>query len=396
MRWCSRPSSFSRRRNSRLYNGRGFCSNVTLSAHYGTTGIARVIREYAKWAVETGCGVPTIVSKSLDLAPAYPQQMPGRKLTIETGDILFLFDWMGNEPATFIRLMEAAVQKGAHVVLGLHDILPFMYPGLFSADTGPALRTLVDRGISLADGIVTVSRCAAEDIRAYIVESGLPYRPGLGIGWNHLGADFQSAEPAGEVDPKLAGVFKSTPVFLMVGTVEPRKGHRTALAAFDRLWRDGADVCCLIIGGMYWNARSIGEEIRAHPEFGRRLFWFDEASDADVAYAYRHATSLIFASLSEGFGLPLVEAAKFGLPIIASDITVFREIAGDAASYFEALDAESLAARLRESLAGKRIPPLFPVRTWHELALDLFTLLRSENYQLALPPHVSLPASVAS
>ena len=97
----------------------------------------------------------------------------------------------------------------------------------------------------------------------------------------------------------------------------------------------------------------------AFAEFGRRLFWFDEVSDADVAYAYRHATSLIFASLSEGFGLPLVEAAKFGLPIIASDITVFREIAGDAASYFEALDAEFLAARLRESLAGKEFRHYF-------------------------------------
>ncbi len=317
-------------------------------------------------------------------------------LTIEPGDILFLFDWMADEPATFIRLMKAAAEKGARVVLGLHDILPFIYPGLFSPDVPAALRALVDTGVSLADGIVTVSRSSADDIRAFIIEAGLPFRPGLGIGWNHLGADFQNGAAAGEVDPKLAGLFQSAPVFLMVGTVEPRKGHRTALAAFDKLWRDGADIRYLIVGGMYWSGRSIGEEIRAHPEFGRRLFWFDEAGDADLAYVYRHAASLIFASLSEGFGLPLVEAAKYGLPIIASDIAVFREIAGDGASYFEALGADSLAARIRESMAGKRIPPSFPVRTWHESALDLFALLRSGNYQFALPSRVPSPASLAS
>ena len=91
---------------SRLYNGRGdFCSNVTFSAHYGTTGIADVIREYAKWAVETR------LRRSHDRveiprsgAGLSATDAPGRELTIETGDILFSLRLDGERTGHFHSL----------------------------------------------------------------------------------------------------------------------------------------------------------------------------------------------------------------------------------------------------------------------------------------------------
>ena len=91
----------------------------------------------------------------------------------------------------------------------------------------------------------------------------------------------------------------------------------------------------------------LARRIRTHPELGRRLTWFEAGSDAELDYAYRHASALIFASRCEGFGLPLVEAMQCGLPALASDIPVFREIGGDYPVYFDPDDAASLRNAIR-------------------------------------------------
>ena len=69
-------------------------------------------------------------------------------------------------------------------------------------------------------------------------------------------------------------------------------------------------------------------------EAGKRLHWFNQAIDADLNALYNGCTALLAVSLDEGFGLPLIEAAKHGLPILARDIPVFREIAGRACRIF--------------------------------------------------------------
>ena len=83
----------------------------------------------------------------------------------------------------------------------------------------------------------------------------------------------------------------------------------------------------MMFGRPGWRLDRLARRIRKHPQFGQRLIWFETGSDAELDYAYRHASALIFASRCEGFGLLLVLAMHYGLPVIASDIPVFREIA---------------------------------------------------------------------
>ena len=108
----------------------------------------------------------------------------------------------------------------------------------------------------------------------------------------HSGANIDAAtlssglpEP---VDGRLAEMVVR-PCFLMVGTVEPRKGHLQTLAAFDRLWEVGVDARLIIVGTEGWKAlpdhqrRNIPEivyQLRSHPESGKRLFWLQDVSDA--------------------------------------------------------------------------------------------------------------------
>jgi glycosyltransferase involved in cell wall biosynthesis len=113
------------------------------------------------------------------------------------------------------------------------------------------------------------------------------------------------------------------------------------------------------------------ERLLNHHELGRRLFWLEGISDEYLEKVYAASTCLIAASEGEGFGLPLIEAAQHGIPIIARDIPVFREIAGDYAFYFRNTESGVLACAIRDWLAlfeAGRHPKsnALPRLTWRE------------------------------
>jgi glycosyltransferase involved in cell wall biosynthesis len=83
--------------------------------------------------------------------------------------------------------------------------------------------------------------------------------------------------------------------------------------------------------------------LRKHPRLGKQLFWLEGVSDEMLGDLYARSSCLLAASEGEGFGLPLIEAAQAKLPIIARDIPVFREVAGDHAFYFAGMAPDALA-----------------------------------------------------
>ncbi len=124
----------------------------------------------------------------------------------------------------------------------------------------------------------------------------------------------------------------------------------------------------------------IVERLRQHPELGRRLFWLKGIDDAYLQHVYQASACLLAASEGEGFGLPLIEAARYGLPVIARDIPVFREVAQDGAWYFSGAGSAPLAASLRGWLArfaAGTHPPSgqVPQRSWRDNAAQLMRLL---------------------
>ena len=148
-------------------------------------------------------------------------------------------------------------------------------------------------------------------------------------------------------------------LILMVGTIEPRKGSLETLNAFDVLWKEGVEANLVIVGREGWTSlpdemrRNIPETIkrlRTHPERQNYLFWLEGISDEYLEQVYAASTGLIAASHGEGFGLPLIEAAQYRLPIIARDIPVFREVAGEHAYYFEATSPDELGRSVKSWL----------------------------------------------
>jgi glycosyltransferase involved in cell wall biosynthesis len=212
------------------------------------------------------------------------------------------------------------------------------------------------------DGAICISATVAEELSAWLkiekFEQRLPFR----INWFHLGADLENSNPTSGLPkkaPETLAQLGNRPSFLMVGTIEPRKGYLQTLEAFTKLWEEGIDINLVIVGNEGWKSlpedmrRTIPEIIkllRNHPECNKRLFWLEGISDEYLEKVYATSACLIAASEGEGFGLPIIEAAAHHMPIIARDIEVFREVANENALYFSGDSASNLADVIKKWL----------------------------------------------
>jgi glycosyltransferase involved in cell wall biosynthesis len=250
----------------------------------------------------------------------------------------------------------------------------------------------------VAEGAVCISRAVANELAEWIdcnrPDRFHPFR----VGWFHLGADIESSAPTTGL-PDEAELILSTlskqPSFLMVGTVEPRKGHSQTLSAFEQLWAKEININLVIVGKQGWMVEALVERLNQHPELGKRLIWLDGISDEYLNKVYAACTCLIAASEGEGFGLPLIEAAQKKLPIIARDITVFREVAGEHTFYFKGLEPEYLAIAIQRwlTLYENEAHPLaeaMPWQTWKQSAEKLLVTILQDEWLHIIEPVESL------
>lgn len=185
----------------------------------------------------------------------------------------------------------------------------------------------------------------------------------------------------------------------MVGTVEPRKGHIQTLKAFELLWRQGVNVNLVLVGKHGWLSEEATRQIRNHDEIGKRFFWLDRASDEYLENIYGASACLIASSEGEGFGLPLIEAARHELPIIARDLAVFQEIAGDHAFYFSGALPDDLAQAVTawlELFKDQAQPKStgIPWLTWQQSTQQLLTFVRQPSSDVDAQRHSPTPQAV--
>jgi glycosyltransferase involved in cell wall biosynthesis len=147
--------------------------------------------------------------------------------------------------------------------------------------------------------------------------------------------------PFPDPDPSLV---PDAPFLLAVGSINPRKGVETLVEAFARA--ELPSVTRLVLAGPDgWNAARVLEAIRAH-DLGDRVIRLGRVTDAQLAALYGSCLAVCVASVAEGFGLPVLEAAAQGAPVVASDLSVFRELDGAVALYAQPGDAHDWAAQL--------------------------------------------------
>jgi glycosyltransferase involved in cell wall biosynthesis len=313
------------------------------------------------------------------------------------GDILLCVDLTGDimvqasKDGIYDMLREVEVKR----VPIIYDILPLRKPEYFPPGESDHFREWFDCVLEM-DECTCISSAVADDVEKFITEHYNLSKNNLKISAFHLGADINRSAPTLGIPDnaeKVLDKLSKTKTFLMVGTLEPRKGHLQAIKAFSRLWQEGYEYNLVIVGREGWKhlpdemRRTIPEicnTIVNHEELGRHLFWLDGISDEYLEKVYEISTCLIFASEGEGFGLPLIEAAKKKLPILARDIPVFREIAGDHAYYFSGLRPEDLSSAVEKwaSLYESEKHPKsddMPWQTWKDSARQLLAAIGITN-----------------
>lgn len=331
----------------------------------------------------------------LPLAPA-----DDAPIDVQPGDLFLGLDLMMHGTQQNEARLARLRDLGVRVFFVVYDLLPVLQPDMFpfgaEADFAAWLATIA----RVSEGLLCISRAVAEELGDWL-DAHPPRRADpLRLGYFHLGADIGASAPSTGLPDNAATVLAavaSRPTLLMVGTVEPRKGHAQALAACDLLWRDGVELNLVIVGKHGWMVDELAATLRGHAANGSRLFWLPGVSDEMLLKLYEGASALLAASVGEGFGLPLIEAAQHGLPIIARALPVFREVAGDHALYFDGLTADALAATLRDwlrMLQKNEVPPstALPWLTWEASARQLTAAALTPDWRRLVLPQAQRPA----
>ncbi len=270
-------------------------------------------------------------------------------------------------------------RRNVAIYFVIYDLITINHPEFFVTGAKELFSSWLQT-ITQYNAAICISESVKTDLQAWCAKENVN---NFTAQYFHLGADLHhpitSQENSTNSKPLLSNITKGKN-FLMVGTVEPRKGHLQTLLAFEILWQKNHDINLIIVGKRGWLMEDLIEKITHHPELNQHLFWFPEADDELLEKIYTRSICLIAASEAEGFGLPLVEAAQHKIPIIARDIAVFREVAAQYAYYFIGKTAEDLADTIinwLELYKNNRHPKSnnMPWLTWEESANQLLRLI---------------------
>lgn len=373
-----------------------------LCQHDSATGVQRVVRSYLyHLLVSPPAGFhvrPVFASQTQGYQ--YANQYTSRLLNqdyMETqdtpihwqrGDVFFGLDMQHHVQLAHFSLFDRLREDGVTVKFLVHDLLPIQLANLFKDNNAKELHEQWLSMIAKQDEAICVSKATADALDDWLKQNSVFKNSNFIINWVHNGADLDGSKPSvGLADnaTEILEILNSRPTFLVVSTLEPRKGQEQILNAIELIWSEGIDVNLTFVGSQGWKVDELAERIARHHENGKRLFWLKGISDEYLQKIYRASTCLIAASINEGFGLSLIEAANYGVPVIARDIPVFREVAGDAAFYFQGISGEDLAESIKKwiNLNENGIAPASDAMTWNtwqQSTEQLKSILVEQNY----------------
>jgi glycosyltransferase involved in cell wall biosynthesis len=306
-------------------------------------------------------------------------------VVLEPGSVLFELDTVWNNTWVDRADLYARLRaQGVHVAAVVYDLLPQQHPEWFE----PSLVRVSDRTIAAqatyAELVLAISEHTATSFTRWATARGVRAMTPQVIA---LGADAAAA--SGTPAP-LPAELEGARYVLTVGTVEPRKNHATLLDAVDRLLADDPDVHLVVVGRPGWHNEAVLERLEAHPSLGRHLHWYRAAGDDLLATLYAHARVVAVASITEGYGLPVIEAMAHGVPVVASDGGALVEAGGDLVDHVGALDVDAWVATLGrylrdDDLVAERRASLRSYRppTWSDTGRQVADALVA---RFAVPP----------
>jgi glycosyltransferase involved in cell wall biosynthesis len=320
-----------------------------------------------------------------------PLGLGRRRIRARAGDIFLGLDLSAHIVPRHTAQFQAWRSAGMRSAFLIYDLLPIRHPEWFSDRSANFFRQWASTLATHADVLACISENVANEVRTWLAETGhanseLPYPKVSAI---KLGVPMAAMPQAGELSPDEQSILawaRSGHTIIMVGTIEPRKGHDQVLGAFEHLWKKypNDEWNLLIIGRPGWKTEKLQESISRNPFNGVKLQWIRDSDDNFLNELYKACSGAVVASRGEGLGLPLLEAARLGKPVLARDLAVFREIAPDGVCFFKADTADGLASALRGWRDKGQHTSLAPSLTgWRRGAEQLMQVLTGLSHEKA-------------
>ncbi|MXV51309.1 glycosyltransferase [Pedobacter sp. HMF7647] len=302
------------------------------------SGVQRYAFELTKGLIAKGSNVKILVPNFFDIKSTEIND----RFFVSTGDFKNTNLWEQVHLPLFFRKRKSSLLINLcntgpvlikNQIVCLHDIAFFKNPQWYSRAFYLYYKFLIPLIVRNSKHIVTVSEFSKDEITGRFRFAANK----ISVIYNAPAKIFTI--PADKL------ILKKDDFFLFVGSFDPRKNLITLLKAFES---DKLKKFKLIVVGK--RSASFRDQKLIIPD---NVTILDNCNDEDLSVLYKHASGLINCSIYEGFGLPLVEAMSSGCPLVLSDIPVFREIAGDRASYFDPISSDSIVHAIK-SLADKK------------------------------------------
>lgn len=221
----------------------------------------------------------------------------------------------------------------------VHDLIPITHPQFCRAGEDAKHRARMNMVLQSGAGVIANSHHTLETLAHYAASTG-QMMPPAAVAWPGCASLHADTN---------ASPHDDGPSFVILGTIEGRKNHALLLAVWQRMLAQLGDACprLIIIGRRGWEADNVFATLD-HVDFGGKVIEAGAVDDAQLAQLLGKARALLFPSFAEGFGIPLVEALSAGIPVIASDLAVFREIAGDIPELLAPDDEDAWIAALTD------------------------------------------------
>ena len=232
--------------------------------------------------------------------------------------------------------------------ISIMDISYIFYPELFLKKDLYQLTNWTKYSVAKAKAIFTISTSSNDDIiKTYSVDE------------NNVHVTYPGIKQVSGIKNKVLSMEDLSKKFgvkgnyiLFVGTLQPRKNIERLVEAFSMLSK--SDLSLVIVGKKGWQYEDI---LRSPKRYGveDRVKFLDFVEDDDLPSLYKNAACFVLPSLYEGFGLPVLEAMKYGCPVLISNVSSLPEAGGDAALYFDPTDSEDIARQIKRVLTDDKL-----------------------------------------
>ncbi|MFP3891293.1 MAG: glycosyltransferase family 4 protein [Ralstonia sp.] len=265
----------------------------------------------------------------------------------------------------FGRYFRAMAKRNIRSVFMVHDLIPLTHAEYCRPGVRETHHERMRVALGHAAGIIANSQATLDSLTEQAQRAGWPL-PGAVV-----------ARLASGVPDAVAGERPlADPYFVMLGTIEPRKNHWFVLHVWRRLVENLGDRAptLVVIGRRGWECENAVDMLERCGPLKGKVIEEASCSDARLHNYLLHAQALLFPSFVEGYGMPLAEALALRVPVIASDLPVFHEIAGDIPEYLDPLDGPGWMTRIMQ-YAGAGSPQrtaqlarieAFRAPTWQE------------------------------